>query len=111
MNQAYYHGTRRTYLAHAGICLTTSERSAKTYGAVHELVLDLDGLVVREVPGYDREANDARADSAADLAALITDGVDVLIYDDEDEMGRQHDCVRLISQRAVDRLSLIGEAV
>jgi hypothetical protein len=107
MTETYYHGTRRAYLAYAGICLTTSERSAKTYGAVHELTIDLDGLTVREVSGYDRETNTASADSAADLAALVADGVDVLVYDDEDEMGRQHDCIRIISQRAIDRLTLI----
>lgn len=106
MTTTYYHGTRRDFLAYVGICLTTSERSAKTYGEVHELTLDMDGLNMREVEGYDRNANSARADRADDLAALAAEGVDVLIYDDEDEMGRQHDCIRLISQRAVARLTV-----
>ena len=104
--ETYYHGTRREMAIYAGICLTSSERSAKTYGAVHEVGLDLDGLVVRDVDGYDRERNEARADSAADLAALVADGVDALIYEDEDEHGRQHDCIRLISARALAAITL-----
>lgn len=104
MSDTYYHGTRRELAIYAGICLTTSERSAMTYGAVSEALIDLDGLDVRRIAGYDRNANEATCDRAADIAAMLADGVDGVEYDDEDEMGHEHDCLRLISARALSRL-------
>ena len=106
-SETYYHGTRNILAIYAGICLTTSERSAGTYGAISESTIDLDGLVVRSIAGYDRNANTAAGDRAAEIAALVAEGVDAITYDDEDEMGRQHDCLRLLSDRALARLAWI----
>jgi hypothetical protein len=103
----YYHGTLYEFTAYVGICLTTDDDAARHYGEVHRIELDTDGLTVLRVPGYDREINEAPADRADNLAAWQAQGVDVLVYDDESEQGREHDCVRLISDRAVARIQVV----
>ena len=103
-----YHGTHNglmgTGTAHEGMCWTESMESAEayagSYGDVH--VMDLDGLNVVECAGYDREKNEAPADSAKFRAEMASNGADVLRYADEDENGREHDCFRLVSDRAVE---------
>lgn len=106
MTDTYYHGTRRQLALYCGICLTSSERSAATYGAVHELELDLEGLTILRVDGYDADRNAAPGDTAAELARLLADGVDAIEYDDRDEHGRDHDCLRLVSPRALARVAV-----
>lgn len=104
MTETYYHGTRNELAIYEGICLTTSESSARTYGAVTEASISLDGLTVQTITGYDHDTNAAVGDRAAEIAALIDAGVDAVEYEDEDDRGRPHDCLRLLSPRAIARL-------
>lgn len=110
MTDTYYHGTRRAFAFYPGICMTSSDRAAASYGAVHELAVDLDGLTVRRVSGYDAERNSAPGDTAEELARMLADGVDAVEYDDRDEHGRDHDCLRLLSSRALARVVLVAGA-
>lgn len=105
-----YHGTRnQDWTAHIGACLTTREESAQVYatqrGQVVEVDLDMSDLEVVEVEGYDRNTNEARGDRAADIAEIEAD---VIVYQDEDEMGRSHDCYRLVSAKAVAAVSVVA---
>jgi hypothetical protein len=68
--------------------------------------MDLDGLEVREVE-FTREMYDNNAwpgDTARERAALIAEGVDVLVYDDCDTRGRVSRTVRLLSPAALARV-------
>ena len=101
-----YHGSHRgpDWQIHNGVCLTDRESVAEAYAGrqnIWEVEIDLDSLNVEHVDGYDRDTNDAPADSEAYRAAKVAEGVDVLIYGDEDGRGVAHDCIRLISDRAV----------
>ena len=96
----YYHGSHNgNTTAHLGICLTSDYRAAKEYagdnGTIIEVQLDLSGLVVAEVDGYDHDSNEAPGDDGDNR------GADVLAYDDEDERGREHDTIRLMTGDAV----------
>ena len=101
-----YHGSHDGQLTiHEGICLAEQESFAEQYagmnGEVFEVELDDEGLNVVDVPGYDHDTNDCPADNAEYRAARAAEGADVLRYEDEDEMGREHTCYRLVSDRAL----------
>lgn len=101
-----YHGSHRGELSiHEGLCLTpdldVAERYAGRLGEVFEVEIDLSALTVVEVPGYDHDTNEAPADDASYRAARAAEGADVLVYEDEDERGREHKCYRLVSERAM----------
>lgn len=96
-------GTKEGFI---GICLTESPMSAWVYGgrasaqSIMITSLCLAGLQVKEVNGYNRDDNDAPGDDGN------THGADVLIFDDEDEDGREHTTYRLMTQAAVDALTI-----
>lgn len=98
-------------VAHAGLCLTTDRdaagRYARTKGTVWSCELDLDGLTVERVEGYSWDSDVAVGDDDASLAELQARGVDVVMYDDADESGRKHDCIRIVSERAVAMVALV----
>ena len=101
-----YHGSHKhTELTlHIGICLCESESFAEQYAAGKEVfVVDLDGsdLNLVEVEGYDHDTNSCPADHPEYRARMAADGADVLVYEDEDEMGREHTCYRLVSDKAL----------
>ena len=73
-------------------------------GGVYASLVEPYWLRVEEVEGYDRETNTAPGDDD-----YITDA-DVLIYEDEDERGRQHQTWRLMTRTAVDAICIGGEA-
>lgn len=98
-----------------GWCLTDDEARAERYGragaTLATIDIDLDGLTVVEVAGYDRDENETPADSAAFRAARAAEGADVLVYEDEDESGRQHTTWRLVSDRAVAACRVVGTRI
>jgi len=97
-----YHGAHTKFTPHVGICLTDDPDAARAYaqqgssGEIAQVHLDLSNLHVYDVEGYDRDSNDAPGDDGQTI-----DGADVLVYQDEDEMGRQHMTWRLMSPDAV----------
>lgn len=99
----FYHGAYDLgHTAHEGICLTDDESVAAAYGRnIYSAEMDMRSLRVEACEGYDHDEDDAPADHAAFRAAAATRGVDVLTYEDEDQMGRVFTCYRLISERAV----------
>ena len=111
METTLFHGTHLTALtAHAGQCWTDDEIAATTYadsgrGALYQVVVDLSTLNVLTVADYDRNADDAPGDRRASLAAHVASGADVVVYQDEDESGRTHETVRLVSARAVEMVA------
>jgi hypothetical protein len=102
-----YHGTHNNLMgtgaAHEGMCFTESEESAQQYAGSNGTVytIDIAGLNVVECEGYDRDENYAPADSDSFRAAHAANGADILRYSDEDENGREHECFRLVSEKAV----------
>lgn len=90
-----------------GTCLTESERVASHYapealgGRLWEIEVDMDGLTVVDVPGYDHDENLTPADDDEFRARYAAEGADVLRYRDEDDRGETFDCYRLVSARAL----------
>lgn len=109
---ALYHGTRRGLSMHAGLCLADDDSIAAAYagrsGDVYTVEMAWDGLTVREVEAFDMALVTARGDSAADIAALVADGVDVLVYEDQAPHGATHTTYRLVSARALEALTVTG---
>ena len=103
----FFHGTKRTLTAHAGLCLTDDVTAAATYGRgqAYRLTLDLNGLTSRSysVSRADIDNGDYPCDTDEQVAALVADGVDYIVYNDVTEQGREHDCYRLLSPAAVAR--------
>jgi len=100
-----YSGTERGWAIYEGQCWTDNLGAADTYARGTNTVGFVDlpsSLTVEDCDGYNRETNDAPADEEAFRAAAAARGVDVLRYSDEDEGGAQHDCYRLVSERAVE---------
>lgn len=105
-----FHGAHTSYQAHEGQCYTADEQIAEHYAGWNGFVATVelpDDLVIEDCPGYDRDENEAPADSEAYRQAAAARGVDVLRYEDEDEMGREHACYRLVSERALGELRVL----
>lgn len=108
-----YHGSHNEIgwreQAHVGICLTDDIDAARRYagalGKVYEVELDLSSLVCVEVDGYDHDTNVAPGDASAAKLAVELD-CDVIVYEDEDELGRSHRTWRLLTAAAVDAASV-----
>lgn len=105
-----YHGAHTAYSPHVGQCYTDDVDAARDYcqgesGTLATIEIELSGLVVVEVAGYDHDTDEAPADRDAEaLAAEL--GADVIVYADETERARQHRTWRLLTQRAVDAVSI-----
>lgn len=101
-----FHGSHQGigWKLHKGACLTSDQFAAERYagprGTVFEIQLPAD-LHTQECEGYDWESNDAPADSESFRNEAEDQGVDVLIYDDADESGNEHDCYRIVSEDAL----------
>jgi len=96
-----FHGSHAgTQEAFVGICLTEAAEVAYGYGrkAIMAGDLDLEGLTVLDVDGYDRDDNVAPGDDGDSM------GADVLVFEDEDECGATHTTYRLMTERAVKAL-------
>lgn len=103
-----YHGAHTAYALHIGQCYTDCRDSANDYrqgaGVLAAIEIDLDGLTVVEVAGYDHDSDEAPGDrNPAVLAEEL--GADVVVYSDETVMARQHQTWRLLTQRALDAIS------
>jgi hypothetical protein len=97
-----YHGAHTNFALHPGICLTDDVRTAQAYarrGFVAGVVVDLAGLTVQAVEGYNRDADVAPGDDGDSR------GADVLVYTDEDPDGREHQTWRLMTPSAIARVS------
>lgn len=95
-----FHGAHTAFALHVGQCFTPDEGSAVRYaaklGQLARIEVELDGLRVLEVEGYDMDSDLAPGDDGNGL------GADVLVFDDMDEAGRSHTTYRLMTQAAVD---------
>jgi hypothetical protein len=99
-----YHGNDGGLALHEGLCLTDDPDVASDYAIywaagtrIHTVHLDLTGLRVVEVDGYDRDANIAPGDAMA----TPVDGADVLVYEDETVRGQRHTTWRLMTPAAL----------
>jgi hypothetical protein len=107
-----YHGSTTEPTPRIGMCLTDCDRIASSYagwrtgqgGVVSELEIDLSGLTVVEVDGYDRDSDEAPGDISygAELDA------DVIVYQDESPRGRSNTTWRLVSARAVAAVTIVS---
>ena len=102
------HGGNRfgTGTPHPGQCWTSDAQAAETYagtGAKRSLwgaSLDLAPFIIERTKDYEHDEDFAIGDTKKSLAELRARGVDFVIYNDEDETGRSHDTIRIISDRA-----------
>lgn len=104
-----YHGKDGDLVLHEGICFTDDEDIAANYAvylsagtAVHVVAIDLSGLSVVEVDGYDRDENVAPGDGGD------TYGADVIIFDDEAVNGQAHRTWRLMTPAALAAVTVTG---
>jgi len=103
-----YHGAHTKFAKHVGLCLTDDLESAMAYaaqgshGTVATVTLELEGIEVLEVKGYDRDANEAPGDRGE------LSGADVVVYSDEDPRGMPHKTWRLMSQLALAQAKVVG---
>jgi len=105
-----FHGSRNETLEFfPGICFTDSYISAATYGPhVHMVDIDRSKLRIKSIEMTEeqlREAIDDQewpCDRDADIAATIAEGYDAVAYEDCDERGQTHDCLRLLTVEAFD---------
>lgn len=113
MTNEMYHGSHKGAMTlHLGLCLTDCPAIAGSYagkGKVFSIRVNADGLTIRKIDGYDRNIDTAPGDSDESLAALAAEGVDIVIFSDEDNRGRAHDTYRIVSDRALSALSQIAE--
>lgn len=106
-----YHGNTGSLELHPGLCLTDEDAIAAAYGeygggnpddaVVHEVTIDLDGLAVVKVDGFDRDTNEAPGDDHT------WDGADVIVFTDEDPRGNAHTTWRLMTPAALARVALV----
>lgn len=120
---AAHHGTHHENLPFvSGLCLAAgghddgyaaASRYARRAGGewVHEVSVDLDGLVVRELEvdaaELLRTGDDYPCDHARERLALVAAGVDAVVYSDE-VLGVAHRTVRLLSPRALAAVTIVG---
>lgn len=102
----YYHGSHNLNVTlHNGICLTDDEDVARTYAGYdgHVLAIEVDehSLNILDCEGYDHDENTAPGDDGDSR------GADALRYEDEDEMGREHMTLRLMSEYALSAAKII----
>lgn len=100
-----YHGAHTRFSVHQGLCLTDDAMAAGHYaceGEVATMDVDLSGLRLVEIDGYDPETNTAPGDDGNDH------GADVLIYADSDPNGWTHRTWRLMSAAAVARITVVS---
>lgn len=105
------HGTTTTFTPHLGLCLTDDETAAADYAiydahddgdpVLHFVDIDLDGLTVTEIDGYNPTSNHAPGDNDEAFAA------DVIVFDDETIRGRGHRTWRLMTPAAVAALEFL----
>lgn len=115
-----YHGTHHEDLpSHPGVCFCigrTAREAAKEYAQVrggewvHEVEIDLDGLVVEEV-GVDvaqcRRDDSWPCDSAREVADYVARGIDAVVFDDVCH-SVAHRTIRLLSARALAAVEYLG---
>ena len=100
----YYHGSHTgALILHVGLCVTDDADAAASYAqgeAVHGISLDMSGLRVVEVDGYDYDEDEAPGDrDALELALALS--ADVVMYNDADLRGPEHMTWRLLTPAAL----------
>ncbi len=118
-----HHGTHHEDLPLVlGLCLalggsddgfTAASRYAQRASGewVHEVTIDLDSLVIRElvvnVAALLQAGDDYPCDHQSERDALVAEGVDAVSYDDE-VLGVAHRTVRLLSARALAAVTYVA---
>lgn len=104
----YYHGTSGELTIHAGLCLTSDRDSASHYGPnVYEIEIDRESLKVERLWLSHEELrqmyddNEYPCDRDADREAMVSAGIDAIVFDDSDPHGQDHMTLRLLSPAAV----------
>lgn len=106
----YYHGKRNTELNfRSGICFTSDRDAAAAYGPnVFEVEIDRSKLNIKTIEMTDEELRDAiddqewPCDRESDRQATIAAGYDAVEYQDVDERGQMHDCLRILTAEAFE---------
>lgn len=96
----FFHGSTGTAALHTGLCLTDDIEAAGRYGRT-VTVVDIDIDTLRTLTRLectelvDRDAQTFPGDDGDNLDA------DYLVFGDEDEQGRPHETVRLMTAAAL----------
>lgn len=107
----FYAGTHggHDWTARVGACLTDDLAAAREYGSgrtgrVFQIEVDWDAdftCTNVDVSREDIDANNWPGDKAASIAALVSDGWDMVSYGDMDTAGREHTTWRLLTDAAI----------
>ena len=105
-----FHGSRNMTLEFfPAICFTDSYTSAAAYGPhVHMVDVDRSKLRIKTIEMTEEQLRLAiddqewPCDRAKDIAATIAEGYDAVAYQDCDQDGQTHDCLRLLTAEAFD---------
>lgn len=104
-----YHGAHSGFRQHVGQCFTDEKDTACAYaqnkGELAKAKIDTTGLKVQEVPGYDRDTDTSPLEPG--YPHKIDEDTDILVFDDEDPTGNPHRTWRMMSDKAVDRVSVV----
>src|SRR5690606_7446866 len=106
-----YHGAHTAYTLHEGQCYTRDREVAEWFarrGVVATIEIDLDALVVERCPGYDHDQNYAPADDPEIGRAEADSCVDVLVYDDEYDLGGMTTCYRFVNECALGSVRVVA---
>ena len=108
-----YHGGHSGFSLHNGQCFVAEPARALAYcgslrrnAAIASVDIDLDALTVEECDGYNHDEDETPSDCPEYRARFAARGVDVLVYDDEDERGQTFRCYRLISDAAIEAVTV-----
>jgi hypothetical protein len=106
--ETYYHGSQGDFRTFPGICFTSDDGSAQSYGGILTTIeIDLDELSVKHIELSDDDVrecldeNEWPCDRQSQIDTLIKQGVDAITYRDADESGDTHNCLRLLSAKAL----------
>ena len=108
--QEFFHGTfKNDPILHLGQTFADNEDTARNYGGsrgkLFNGTVDLKGLRIAHVKPFDRDdANyGAIGDRESEILWLQQQGVDLIVFDDEDPHNRQHESWRIVSPKALAR--------
>lgn len=99
-----FHGTRYNFRKHVGQWWSIEEKPARAFagtrGDVRTAVLNTEGLRVLDVGAYEHDTDTHPGDGAVRKFR----GYDIIVGEDEDEYGRPHTAIRIVSGKALKKL-------
>jgi len=104
-----YHGAHTNFELHEGQCFTDSIKNAFVFsgekGEVCEILLPDDVVIKEDVP-YNHDENLHPSDFKEYREKKRDEGIDILMYEDEDELGDRFTTYRVVNPRILPRIRI-----